>query len=158
MKNAGDEQAVKSILMRPKMDSAQLLLPNSEALPAFKPAPKSLSCTEKFKVKLNIQSVNPKDGEAIVKLVEVEDEENTTLVSLVGKDLTMTIVNRKNSIHKVLIATQLLEKSVQCTVGATLALRTRDFQHNKLSLINFTHEKNQQMEIAAGLQQMSFDF
>jgi hypothetical protein len=158
IKNAGDEQAVKRILMRPKMDSTELSLPNSEPLPAFTPAPKSLSCAGKFKVKLEIQSVHTKEGQALVTLKEVEHGETTPLFALIDKDLKMVFGTRKKQTKRVLIAMQLLEHPIQCTVGATIALRNKDFNHNNLAFISFFDDKSQHMEIAQGLKQMSWDF
>lgn len=152
-----DPDDVKRVLTFPGSRPLPVTVASGQVLQKIESVPKALACKASFKMKLEVLSVQPSEGAAEVRVIEITADEKGILKRLLEKRILLTYPKKKE-IGKTLIALQLLDHNFTCTVGVTMGLSDRSWGSNRLTFVSFSDLKKQESSLNSGLQQLSFKF
>jgi len=158
MSDVENRAAVTAVLFNSSAGTTKITQADGQELQPFAKPPRSLACKTTFDVRVTVLSVHSEDGVAEVKLEDVAKTKSKSLDQLKGKNLRMTFSKTELHVRQMLIAAQLVNRSLQCSVGATIGLKTANSGQTFLSFLDFANVDAEKKDLSKFLHQMSFDF
>lgn len=153
-----DPLKVKALLLQAKPEDQEIQLPSGILLAKIAPLPKTYLSKELYEVSLRVQYFDETSNTAFVKIQNKYDSEKPALKGLLGRSVAMKISNLSENVRSILLAKQLIRKSIGCRVSITRSLRATDEKYTFLSLVKLLEVGKQKIEVTEGMNQIQLKF